>query len=85
MGWRGEEQKGEAWRGSVFSEIVYLKEDRAAPLSNTPPDENGVHQCLRRDPAMVRKLVAFVSGVNRTGALRNYCDGGTCVRDECLW
>uniref|UniRef100_A0A7S2B735 Uncharacterized protein n=1 Tax=Florenciella parvula TaxID=236787 RepID=A0A7S2B735_9STRA len=80
-----EEEKGEAWRGSVFTEIVYVEEDSRTPLINTAADENGVHQCLRRDPAAIRQLVAFVAGVNKTGAMKNYCEGGSCVRRKCNW
>mmetsp|Transcript_84008 Transcript_84008/g.237852 ORF Transcript_84008/g.237852 Transcript_84008/m.237852 type:complete len:486 (+) Transcript_84008:4064-5521(+) len=80
-----EEEKGEAWRGSVFTEIVYVEEDSRTPLTNTAADENGVHQCLRRDPAAIRQLVAFVAGVNKTGAMKNYCEGGSCVRRKCNW
>ena len=77
--------QGEAWRGSVFTEIVYVEEDSRTPLINTAADENGVHQCLRRDPAAIRQLVAFVAGVNKTGAMKNYCEGGSCVRRKCNW
>eukprot|EP00622_Pseudochattonella_farcimen_P007400 FR743375.1.p1 GENE.FR743375.1~~FR743375.1.p1 ORF type:complete len:204 (+),score=23.77 FR743375.1:1-612(+) len=72
------------WPGTVFSEIHYTHEARAAPAGNVAPGPNGVHECLRRDSAVQRQLVAFVAGWNKTGAMSNYC-GGPCIRDRCRW
>ena len=62
----------------TFSELLYDPEYFDLPIDNTLPEINGVHFCVREDPAMVHQANEFIN----TGRVLDPCEQNACIRKE---
>lgn len=71
--------RGSETPSAVLTELVYEEEYASLPVDNTMADGNGVHVCVRKDPAGIRQIEAFVN----TGEVVDICEDDQCRRDRC--
>jgi hypothetical protein len=60
----------------VLTEILYEKDYARLPMDNTFPEGNGVHFCVRWDPAMIGQVEEFTN----SGQVLDPCAEDQCRR-----
>ena len=62
----------------TLTELMYDKEFLGLPRDNTPPENNGIHICLRQDHFLLGQLKEFVN----TGRITDPCEDRDCHRSK---
>ena len=62
----------------TLTELLYKKEYAELPLDNSSRESNGVHLCVRMDPAMNHQMTEFIN----TGRVVDPCEVDSCHREE---